>query len=488
MKPQENNEPSFARWVGTICLLCALIVMTACSPFKPAPRQEPVAPLPDGYSMFSHEEMEPVKWWEAFGNDELNGMVEEAIAANFDVRVAWARLRQAGATATQSSAEKYPTLSMNGGYDFNRKYDSGTQKQSDTEKHSIGLQAGYEVDLWGRVAASAASGDLDFMAGREDVNAAAMTVAGEVVTRWVEIQTQRRKKRILAEQIKSNATYLELIELRFKNSLATALDVYQQRQNVAGVTAKVPPVESQEQILLHELALLMGKPAGSITVTDAELPEVTELPGLGLPADLLAHRPDVRSAGLALSSADWSVAEARANRLPSLSLSATGEYSGAMLTSLFHNWALGLAASVVGPIFDGGHRKAEVEKARGVVDQRIAEYTNTVYTAFKEVEDALVREHWQKEYVNARNAQLEASRRSLREATSRYRQGLDDYLPVLNALLSVQDLEISMADDSTNLLLYRVALHRALGGTWTDELKQPAGQEVSADTKTENEG
>jgi len=232
----------------------------------------------------------------------------------------------------------------------------------------------------------------------------------------------------------------------------------------------------------------MSTSSASVSIADSALPELVELPGIGLPADLLAHRPDVRSAGLALASADWSVAEARANRLPSLSLTGTGEYSGAMLTSLFHNWALGLAASVVGPIFDGGHRKAEVEKARGVVDQRIAAYTSTVYTAFKEVEDALVRERWQKEYVSARKAQLEASRRSLREATGRYRQGLDDYLPVLNALLAVQNLEISMADDVTNLLLYRVALHRALGGTWTDELKQPAGQEVSADTKIENEG
>ncbi len=102
------------------------------------------------------------------------------------------------------------------------------------------------------------SGDLDYLASREDLNASAMTVASEVVQRWLEIQTQRKKKRILTEQLKANTTYLELIELRFRNSIATALDVYQQRQNVARVSALLPPVKSQEQLLLHELALLMG--------------------------------------------------------------------------------------------------------------------------------------------------------------------------------------------------------------------------------------
>jgi len=230
VKPQDTIEPSLSRWGSTACLLCVLVMMTACTSFKPTPRQGPVAPLPKGYSLFPDKDVDPAKWWEAFGSDALNAMVEEAVAANFNVRVAWARLRQAGASATQSGASKYPTLTLNGGYDFNRKYASGARKKADTEKHSIGLQAGYEVDLWGRVAASAASGDLDYMASREDVNSAAMAVAGEVVTRWIEIQTQRKKKRILAEQIQSNATYLELIELRFRNSLATALDVYQQRE------------------------------------------------------------------------------------------------------------------------------------------------------------------------------------------------------------------------------------------------------------------
>ncbi|OIQ51709.1 Toluene efflux pump outer membrane protein TtgI precursor [Pseudodesulfovibrio hydrargyri] len=451
------------------------VLLAACSPFRPDARTDDAAPLPTAYTLYSDRPLETGKWWEALGNEELNGLVETALAANFDLEQAWARLRQAGAVAVQSSAGKYPTLDATGDYKHTRSYTKGARGGTITdETHSIGLEAGYELDLWGRVEAGARGGELDYRATREDLSASAMTVAGEVVSRWLEIQSQRRKERIIEEQIRTNQTYLELIELRFRNSISTALDVYQQRQNLAMVKALLPPVKSREQLLLNELALLMGKPAGSVTVAGAEVPQPEALPGLGLPADLLANRPDVRSAGLALSSADWGVAAARADRLPSLTMAGTGQFTGDQLGTLFDNWILTLAGAVVGPIFDGGYRKAEVDKARAVVDERLGAYKSTVYTAFKEVEDALAEETWQKRYLEALSAQLEASRVSLREAVSRYTQGLDDYLPVLSALMSVQDLEVTMVTERTNLMLYRVALYRALGGTWTDSLTDPS--------------
>lgn len=471
--------------IAVAALAVLLLVASACSPFKPSPRDGAMeAPLPEGFTLYSDTPPERGKWWTSLGSDELNGMVEEALVANFDILVAWARLRQAGATAVQAGADRFPTLNAGADYSHTSTYNSKTRAESQYESYAISLRAGYEVDLWGRVEAATRAGDLNFLATREDLGTTSVAVAGEVVSRWLEIQAQRAKKQILAKQIEVNTTYLELVELRFSNSIATALDVYQQRQNLARVQAQLPPIESREQILLHELALLMGKPVGSVTVADVDLPELSPLPGVGLPADLLSYRPDVRSAGLRLTSADWAVAAARANRLPSLNLVGTGAYNGGQLSKIFDTWTLGLAGSVVGPIFDGGYREAEVEKTRGIVDQRIAEYRETVYTAFKEVEDALVREKWQKKYIAARNVQLEAARTSLSEAISRYSQGLDDYLPVLSGLLSVQDLELSLADEQADLLLFRVGLHRALGGTWPAEMTAPQTDD-NAETTTD---
>lgn len=471
---------TFTQTKKTLPTLMAILILalstTGCSFFSPAPRGPMTSLLPETFSLYSEQATPPDKWWKTFDNKELNGLVLEALAANLDIQAAWARLRQIRATAVQAGAGQYPTLDASGGYTHTR---SGTNASDGSEityadNHSLGLSAGYEADLWGRVEATAASGELDALASREDLNTAAMTVAGEVVSKWLQIQMQRQKKQILAQQIQANQIYLELIELRFRNSLATALDVYQQRENVARVKAELPPVESEEQILLHELAILLGRPAGAVEVADAALPQLSALPGLGLPSDLLANRPDIRSAGLKLHSADWTVAAARADRLPSISLGADAAYSGAQLATIFHNWMFTLAAAIAGPIFDGGHSAAEVEKARGVVEERLADYRLTVLTAFKEIEDALAQEKWQARYIEARRTQLEAARVNLNEATVRYRQGLEDYLPVLNALLSVQELELSEVQDQTNLILYRVALHRALGGNWTDELSSPS--------------
>ncbi len=460
--------------LSLVAVVCILAFTGGCSPFRPGARNPMPVALPETFVMYSEDDAPPEKWWESFGNPELNALVEEALAANLDIRVAWAQLRQVRATAVVSRADLYPSLDATGGYSNTREGGSDTA-YSVTDSHSLGLGAGYEIDLWGRIEAEAASDDFDVRASREDLNTAAMTVAGEVVSKWVEIQAQRRKKYILQEQIKANENYVELIELRFRNALATALDVYQQRESLAKVKAELPPVESEERTLLHELAVLLGRPAGSVKIADAPLPVLPELPGLGFPSDLLANRPDIRSAGMQLRSADWSVAAARADRLPSVTLGLDFSYTGTQLNNLFNSWITELAGSVTGPIFDAGSRAAEVEKARGVVDQRLAEYKDTVITAFKEVQDALVQETWQKRTIDARAVQLEAARRNLTEAVSQYSQGLEDYLTVITAMLSVQDLEVSEVEDQADLILYRVALLRALGGSWTDELIAPAG-------------
>lgn len=451
----------------------AAFSLSACSPFKPDPRKGMTLGVPMQYRLYSGQPRELGKWWESFGNAELNKLVEEAVIADFDVRIAWAKLRQLRATAVKSRADLYPALDGKGSYTNSKSGNDGTEGSkgsTSTDTNKLGLAASYEIDLWGKIEAEAASGELNFLASREDVNTAAMTVASEVVKRWLEIQLQRQKKEILRKQLQTNETYLELIELRFRNSLATALDVYQQRETVARTKALIPPVESRERILLHELAFLLGRPAGSVNVLTADFPDLPKMPGLGIPLDLLANRPDVRSAGLKLQSADWAVTAARANRLPSINLSAEAALSSAQLANIFSGWMTSLAASVTGPIFDGYSRKAEVERTRAVVDERLLNYKESVYTAFKEVQDSLVQEKWQHEYIKARKNQLEAAKINLQEAGSRYLQGLDDYLPVLNALVSVQSLEINIAADEANLLTYRVALYRALGGTWTDSL------------------
>jgi NodT family efflux transporter outer membrane factor (OMF) lipoprotein len=279
------------------------------------------------------------------------------------------------------------------------------------------------------------------------------------------------QKRLLEHQLQVNRTYLELIELRFRMSMVSALDVYQQKQIVEDIRAEIPLVEAEEQVLRHELALLLGKsPQTELNIVRVGLPEPVEIPATGLPADLLSSRPDLRRAGMRLQAAEWQVAAARANRLPAISLTAGAQYGRGDMDVLFDNWLLSLAGNLTAPIFDGNRRAAEVDRRQAIVDENLSAYRQAVLTAIKEVENALVNESKQREHIRGLQRVEVAARKALEEAGVRYRNGLTDYLPVLTQLLAVQRLERDLIRQRANLFNARVSLYRALGGTWTDSL------------------
>jgi NodT family efflux transporter outer membrane factor (OMF) lipoprotein len=449
------------------------LALSACTPFIPQKRETPEDILPETFSLYGEAQKAPHPWWQDFGSTELDALVDTALEENLGLAAAWARLAQAGAMTRQSSATRWPQLDGEAGAGVRRRH-TDSAGTTDTEDYALGLSASYEVDLWGRVRAARTAAAIGEVASREDLNAAAMTLAANVVERWVEIIASRRQLQLLAEQLEINRTFLELVELRFEKGIVSALDVYQQRQVVASVESEIPLVEADEQLQRHELALLLGKPAGtSIEINQSGLPPLSPLPALGLPADLLAARPDVRAAGLRLQAADWQVAEARANRLPALRLTAGASYGAAELDLLFDNWLLNLAANLTAPLFDGGRLAAAVDRRTALAAENLATYRETVLVAVKEVEDALVREAKQHQHLAGLQRQIEVAGKALDQAVERYRKGLNDYLPVLTQLASTQRLARDQITQQMALIRYRIALHRALGGDWVGGLHAP---------------
>ncbi len=463
----------------TFLLITMVMVFASCS-FKPQVREKPAGELPHLFSMATAGTVRPECWWETFQDPELNNLIEQAFSGNLTLKEAWARLKQVQAMAIQAGASLVPDLSFTTGADRTRqRTDAGSSTGSSTQTvrgYSLGLISAYELDLWGRIRSEQQAALLEASATREDLNTAGMTLAAKVTENYVNILSQRMQNRLLKDQLETNLTYLELVELRFRKSMASALDVYQQQQIIEQIKTKIPPVEANEALLMHELALLLGKPPLTpILISKETLPEPTELPTTGLPADLLATRPDVRAAGLRLQGADWDVAAARANRLPAIRLTATSSYGAGELALLFDNWMIGLAANLTTPLFDGKHRAAEVDRTRAVVDEKLSAFRRTVLTAIKEVEDALVSEEKQRQHIEALDRQINAAQKALDEARERYRKGMNDYLPVLTQLLTVQGLERDRIQQQTDLLNYRISLLRALGGSWGNKtgVEQP---------------
>lgn len=444
-------------------------LLSSCAIFAPEERADLNTNLPEQFSLYSEALDTSNRWWERFQSEELNALIEEALTNSPSIQQAWARLAQAEAIAVQAGAARYPSL----GYDASASGTRSSATDTTLETYSLGLNASYEVDLWGRIKSQTEAAALDREASREQLNTAAITLASQTALSWTGILAQRLQTEVIHNQLNANEISLELIELRFRNALATALDVYQQRQTVAGTAARIPLVELREKLLLNELTALVGRADfQSLNILEKRLPHVGTLPPFGIPADVLANRPDVRQAGLRLQSADWHVSAARADRLPSIRLTASAKYgeSNIDVADIFDNWLANLAGSVTGPIFDGGRRKAEVERTRAVVDERLAAYRETVINAIKEVEDALISERKQADYIALLDKRLEAARRSYEEAINRYRNGLIEYTTVLIQLTPLQSLERDRVEAQFNFLRYRINLYRAIGGSWPNEL------------------
>lgn len=469
----------YCRTFAIITLVVGWSVL-ACAPFAPEKRIPQREMLPEVYSNRASQSDIVQKWWKTFGDGQLDMLVEEALAANYSLRQNWARLKQARALAVRSGAGLYPDLSLDGSASTGRSRtdDGQTATEGSVESYALGLASTYELDLWGRIRSEKEAAALAANASREDLNAAAMTLTANVATRWIGIHSQRMQKQLLERQLKANQTLVELVELRFRKSLASALDVFQQRQLVAQSRSQIPLVERSERQLLNELAVLLGRSShAALQIESRPLTVPADVPETGIPAQLLAARPDIQAAMRRLEAADWDVAAAKADRLPSIRLSANATYQADEVNLLFDNWLINLAGNITAPLIDGRRRKAEVDRRQAVVEENLAAYRQTILTAMREVEDALVGEEKLQAHLKGLNEQLSAAQNALNEARSRYRNGLSDYLPVLTQLLTVQNLERTIIQRKADLLVARVDLHRALGGTWMNDLmpdREPA--------------
>jgi multidrug efflux system outer membrane protein len=455
-----------------ILILTSILGLASCRLFNPEPLPSVQESLPNKFSEVTTDATPEKRWWETFNDCELNALIEEAFSKNMALKEVWARLKQARARAVKAGADKYPDLTGSAGASHSKTRTKNTSASTTTsEDYSLGLSSSYELDLWGRVRAEQEAAILSAKASEQDLNAAAITLAAEVTSRWIQIIAQRTQKQLLNEQLKTNRTFLELIELRFRHAMVSALDVYQQQQVIDQVRAQIPLVDAQESRLMNEMSVLLGKaPRSPLVISRPVLPKLAPMPSTGIPADLLENRPDIRAAQLRLQSAGWDVAAARADRLPSLTLSAGAIFESKHLDLLLDNWLLSLAANLTAPIFDGNRRAAEVDLTMALKDENLAAYRQTILKAIREVEDALITEAKQQEHILELKQVIQTARKALEQAILRYRNGLTDYLPVLTQLLSVQDLERNLITQHATLLTNRISLYRSLGGTWTEDL------------------
>jgi NodT family efflux transporter outer membrane factor (OMF) lipoprotein len=399
------------------------------------------------------------KWWLAFNDSALNQLCEQALGNNFSLLAAFNRLGQAKAIAKKSGAELVPQV------DGSFLASQTTMKSPSDNNFALGLAASYEVDLWGRIRSAVNAAKLDVSGAEEDVFSAAISLTAELTTTWYRLIEQRQQLKLLDQQIEINRNNVTLVTVRFRGAQATAADVFQQQQLLESVIGSRYSVASAIAVLENQLAVLTGKPPGTMTLASlSEFPKLPPLPETGLSLTLMQRRPDIRKAYFAVQAADQRIASAIADRFPKLSLSASVETNSPDLQSLLNNWLATVAGNLVLPIIDGRRRVAEVERNQAISAEALNNYAALLLNAVQEVENALVQERQQRLLVTNLERQVELSTQASSMIRLRYINGAIDFLRVLSALLSQQSLERNLLQAQVQLIEYRINLYRALAG------------------------
>lgn len=445
------------------CVILFLL-LSGCQAFAPSP---PLAPqLPQTFRLEPGTHALPDQWWKDLRSPALDVLMDEAFRTAPDIRTAQARLERARATAQITGSALWPTLDATADA-LETKSKSTGRNVVETEVYGLGLAASYELDLWGRVRSLRQADTLEVDASAEDLRTAALTLSGEIAEAWIFLCSAREQLAILDAQQRTNADILSTLELRFANSLASALDVLQQREAIAQTNTRIYPLQAEITRLENRLNLLVGKAPGTLDLSAAtQLPEIMPLPSTGLPAELLQERPDIRAAWSRLLGSGWDVAAAKADRLPALRLTGKFEHTGAEVDRIFDNWISSLAAGLTGPILDGGRRSAVVRQQEAVRNERLTAYERVVFSALSEVDTGVHAVQRQIELLEALIAQFDAAKAALESARVRYQNGVISYDTTLSLLLKVQQLQRTRIQEQASLLKSQTGLCRALGKGW----------------------
>jgi NodT family efflux transporter outer membrane factor (OMF) lipoprotein len=403
-------------------------------------------------------------WWRRFDSPELQNLVEIALAESPDLAIALERVRQAEAQVRVAGASLFPTLDASHSSRASRS-DPGARSESS----SATLSASYEIDLFGRNAAGVRGAEAALRATAFDRDAVHLTLVAGVATAYFDLLSLRDRLALARENLAIGERVLSLVQVRARNGAVSPLDVARQEAAVLSQRAGLLALEQQARQTLAALAVLVGRaPQGFELKASALAPLAVPAVAAGLPAELLARRPDLASAEAQLASANADVAAARAALLPSIQLTGSaGIASGALLAVLNGpGTSVALAASVLAPIFDGGRLKGQVQIAESRERELVETYRRAILAAFSDVEQALaaVGRLGERE---ALQSQVQAhAREALRLAEVRYREGADDLLSVLDAQRTLFDADDQLAQVRRDRLQAAVALYKALGGGW----------------------
>jgi NodT family efflux transporter outer membrane factor (OMF) lipoprotein len=381
-------------------------------------------------------------------------------------------LRAARALTRREASDLWPDL--NGVYDTNSTFSTDGDESS---SFVLGLDASYQVDLWGQIQSRVDAERLRASATHADYHVIALTLSADVARTWYSLIEAHAQLELLNEQIETNRTGQELQEARFALGQVRLPDVLRQQQLVQSTLEQAVIVQSRIEVLEHLLAILEGRPPQDASYEPGrKLPPLPPLPDTGLPSELLARRPDIRREFLALQAADRDLAAAITSQYPRINLTSSLTNAAEHPEDLFREWFFSIGSQLVAPLIDGGQRRAEIDRTSSVVYQRFNEYGQTVLNAYGEVEDSLTREQYLVARIERLDNQTKLASQSSTQLREQYLIRDANYLDVLSAITAEQSLQRQTLSARLELVRTRIALYLALAGSFDPRAPLPASE------------
>lgn len=466
------------RWLPPLLLGVAAIMLPGCFAVGPDYKTPDLSvpadwsqSLQGGVTAAAPGADELAQWWNVLNDPDLSNLIERAVDGNLDLKTAQARVREARARRGIAQADLFPTLNAGGSATRSR----GSEQTGSGEirdLYRLGFDASWELDIFGRVRRSveAAQGDLE--ASEADYHDVLVSLVAEVALNYVEARTLQAQLDVAEANLKTQQETLQLTQWRFEAGLVSRLDVEQARGNFESTRAQLPKLRSAIEEAKNRLAVLLGAFPGAVAAQLGPSKPIPEAPlevAIGVPAETLRRRPDVRRAERQLAAQTARIGVATADLYPTFTLPGSIGLDALTTHDFFNsaNRAWSIAGSFAWPVFKGGAIRQNIEVQNALQEQALNQYEGTIRTALEDVENALVN------YAEEQNRKLalaeatDAAQKSAALARNQYASGLIDFQSVLDAERSLLTFQDQLAQSRGQVTLNLISLYKALGGGWT---------------------
>ncbi|EIJ46735.1 NodT family protein [Herbaspirillum sp. GW103] len=421
------------------------------------------------------------KWWEMFGDPQLNALADQVDISNQNLALAEANFRSAVALVQSSRSAYAPTLSASAGASRGRSGSAGsssaTSSGTSTSSSSSGsvrnaytfsLTASWEADIWGKVRRDVESSQASAQASAADLAAARLSAQAQLAQNYLQLRVLDAQQQLLEDTVQAYQRSLQVTQNQYAAGLVAKSDVIQAQTQLKSAQASALDNGVTRAQVEHAIALLVGKTPAQFSLPRAPLTAVAPPVPQGVPSMLLERRPDVAAAERRVASANAKIGVAKAAYFPSLTLSASGGYQSSTFADWFtlpgRVWSLG--PQLAQTIFDGGARAAATDQAIATYDGTVATYKQTVLTAFQEVEDNLAALRILEQEAAVQGEALQAARQAVTLVTNQYKAGTVSYVNVITAQATALSAELTSLSILNRRMAASVLLAKALGGGW----------------------